>query len=69
VGGFQQSSEGVAESETRPLARPVDGEVATGAELGQDPVDYLLRQVPDDPAGLLRERLLLQYLRRHGQLR
>jgi Ca-activated chloride channel family protein len=29
---------------------------------------YLLRQVPDDPAGLLRERLMLQYLRRHGQL-
>jgi Ca-activated chloride channel family protein len=31
--------------------------------------DLLLRQVPDDPAGLLRERLMLQYLRRHGQLR
>jgi Ca-activated chloride channel family protein len=31
--------------------------------------DMLLRQVPDDPAGLLRERLMLQYLRRHGQLR
>jgi len=31
-------------------------------------IDYLLRQVPDDPARLLRERLMLQYLRRHGQL-
>jgi Ca-activated chloride channel family protein len=29
---------------------------------------YLLQQVPDDPARLLRERLMLQYLRRHGQL-
>ena len=38
-------------------------------EIVQGRVDYLLRQVPDDPAGLLRERLMLQYLRRHGQLR
>jgi Ca-activated chloride channel family protein len=30
--------------------------------------DALLRQVPDDPGGLLRERFMLQYLRRHGQL-
>jgi Ca-activated chloride channel family protein len=29
---------------------------------------YLLRQVPDDPGRLLRERLMLQYLRRHGRL-
>jgi Ca-activated chloride channel family protein len=29
---------------------------------------YLLQQVPDDPGRLLRERLMLQYLRRHGQL-
>lgn len=29
---------------------------------------YLLRQVPDEPGRLLRERLMLQYLRRHGQL-
>jgi len=33
------------------------------------PADYLLRQVPDDPAGLLRARLLMQHLRRHGRLR
>ena len=39
------------------------------SEIAQGRVDYLLRQVPDDPAGLLRERLMLQYLRRHGQLR
>jgi Ca-activated chloride channel homolog len=29
---------------------------------------YLLQQVPDDPGRLLRERLMLQYLRRHGEL-
>ena len=40
-----------------------------GAATGQDPIDYWLRQVPDAPEGLLRERLMLQYLRRHGQLR
>ncbi len=28
----------------------------------------LLQQVPDDPSRLLRERLMLQYLRRHGRL-
>ncbi len=39
------------------------------AATGQDPIDYWLRQVPDAPEGLLRERLMLQYLRRHGQLR
>ena len=38
-------------------------------EIVQGRADYLLRQVPDDPAGLLRERLMLQYLRRHGRLR
>lgn len=44
------------------------GSDAADARLAYDAVDYLLRQVPDDPAGLLRARLLLQYLRRHGQL-
>lgn len=47
-----------AEGEQGPL-----DDAATAAS-----IDYLLRQVPDDPAGLLRERLMLQYLRRHGQL-
>lgn len=31
-------------------------------------LDARLRQVPDDPAGLLRQRFLLQHLRREGQL-
>jgi len=67
--GFQPGSERGAQGEARVLAQPTGGDAAAGAELGQDPVDYLLRQVPDDPAGLLRERLLMQYLRRHEQLR
>jgi Ca-activated chloride channel family protein len=46
-------------------ARPADAS-ATDAEQAADA--YLLRQVPDDPGRLLRERLMLQYLRRHGQL-
>lgn len=42
------------------------GSAAAGEVL--PPTEALLRQVPDDPAGLLRERFMLQYLRRHGQL-
>ncbi len=30
--------------------------------------EQMLRRVPDDPAGLLRQRFLLQHLRRHGRL-
>jgi Ca-activated chloride channel family protein len=30
--------------------------------------EEMLREVPDDPAGLLRQRFLLQHLRRTGQL-
>jgi Ca-activated chloride channel family protein len=40
-----------------------------GADGGHATADaYLLQQVPDDPGRLLRERLMLQYLRRHGEL-
>jgi len=46
------------------------GEAETDASsLRLQTAEQLLRQVPDDPAGLLRERFLLQYLRRHGLLR
>jgi Ca-activated chloride channel family protein len=31
-------------------------------------IDQMLRRVEDDPGGLLRQRFLLQHLRRHGQL-
>ena len=35
---------------------------------GQQAMEHLLRTVPEDPGGLLRQRFLLQHLRRHGQL-
>jgi Ca-activated chloride channel family protein len=31
-------------------------------------VEAQLRRVPDDPAGLLRQRFILQHLRREGRL-
>jgi hypothetical protein len=31
-------------------------------------MEHLLRRVPDDPAGLLRQRFMLQHLRRTGKL-
>jgi len=34
----------------------------------QQAMENQLNRVPDDPAGLLRQRFLLQHLRRHGQL-
>ncbi len=49
-------------------SKPAEAD-SDSAATGQDPIDYWLREVPDAPEGLLRERLMLQYLRRHGQLR
>jgi Ca-activated chloride channel family protein len=34
----------------------------------QQAMEHQLNRVPDDPGGLLRQRFLLQHLRRHGQL-
>jgi Ca-activated chloride channel family protein len=34
----------------------------------QQALEHQLNRVPDDPAGLLRQRFLLQHLRRNGQL-
>ncbi len=34
----------------------------------QQAMEAQLRRVPDDPAGLLRQRFLLQHLRREGRL-
>ena len=50
-----------------------DGTAATAQAPGIDPedrqaIEQLLRRVEDDPAGLLRQRFLLQHLRRRGQL-
>jgi Ca-activated chloride channel family protein len=46
------------------------GVVEAGDGAGEDhqAMEHLLRRVPDDPAGLLRQRFLLQHLRRNGQL-
>lgn len=53
------------EDGTTPALTAAD-EGADGAHATADA--YLLQQVPDDPGRLLRERLMLQYLRRHGEL-
>ncbi len=44
--------------------RPVD----EGAGEQDQAIEQLLRRVPDDPGGLLRQRFLLQHLRRSGEL-
>jgi Ca-activated chloride channel family protein len=44
--------------------RPVDD----GAVEQDQAIEQLLRRVPDDPGGLLRQRFLLQHLRRSGEL-
>jgi Ca-activated chloride channel homolog len=51
------------------------GEQAPGPGGGQIPaneseqaIEQMLRRVEDDPGGLLRQRFMLQHLRRHGQL-
>ena len=51
----------------------IPGATATAKVAGQDledqqAMEQLLRRVEDDPAGLLRQRFLLQHLRRNGQL-
>ena len=35
---------------------------------GEQAMEHQLRRVPDDPGGLLRQRFMLQHLRRQGQL-
>jgi Ca-activated chloride channel family protein len=54
-------------------AEPGAAQPGTVAESGPEgeahqAMEHLLRRVPDDPAGLLRQRFLLQHLRRSGQL-
>jgi len=53
--------------------RMAEGAQATGTVPGMDAedrqaVEQMLRRVEDDPAGLLRQRFLLQHLRRSGRL-
>lgn len=43
-------------------------ELQQGDPENRQAMEQMLRRVPDDPAGLLRQRFLLQHLRRHGRL-
>jgi Ca-activated chloride channel family protein len=58
---------GPGDGGTQPVAQAEPADAST-VDAEQSADAYLLRQVPDDPGRLLRERLMLQYLRRHGQL-
>jgi Ca-activated chloride channel family protein len=44
------------------------GEAASGDDENRQAMEHMLRRVPDDPGGLLRQRFLLQHLRRSGRL-
>ncbi|SDY09492.1 Ca-activated chloride channel family protein [Allochromatium warmingii] len=62
--------ESESESESKPetaASESVDDRSPAEREREQA-LEARLRQVPDDPAGLLRQRFLLQHLRREGQL-
>ena len=52
------------------LAQRRDDESRFGGEGDEDSqaLEQLLRQVEDDPGGLLRQRFLLQHLQRQGRL-
>jgi len=43
-------------------------DIARSAPKGTQVIEQMLRGVPDEPAGLLRQRFLLQHLRRRGEL-
>ncbi|MBV5309885.1 MAG: VWA domain-containing protein [Chromatium okenii] len=56
-------------NEQTPLENAVQAESLTPQQREeQQALDAQLRRVPDDPAGLLRQRFLLQHLRREGRL-
>lgn len=48
--------------------RPRPGPAPAGDAERSQAIEHMLRRVEDDPAGLLRQRFLLQHLRRRGQL-
>lgn len=52
----------------RPPAGEPEPEIPTPMSEGEQAMEHQLRRVPDDPGGLLRQRFLLQHLRRQGQL-
>jgi len=68
-GTYQPSTPGASDL----LAGPTDAtgtllEFARNDPEGSQVTEQMLRSVEDDPAGLLRQRFLLQHLRRSGQL-
>ena len=64
-----QSGQGNPTGEGQPGAQGVGAQDLTPEQREQiQAMDAQLRRVPDDPAGLLRQRFLLQHLRREGRL-
>lgn len=51
-----------------PETTPGPGGAQPAGDESSQAIDQMLRRVEDDPGGLLRQRFLLQHLRRHGQL-
>ncbi len=61
--GGESEPDAPAKTQSQPASKnPADREASQAME-------QLLRRVPDDPGGLLRQRFLLQHLRRTGQLK
>ncbi|MBP6735361.1 MAG: VWA domain-containing protein [Chromatiaceae bacterium] len=58
---------GGQEPGTLPAGKPNPQAQAPLSE-GEQAMEHQLRRVPDDPGGLLRQRFMLQHLRRQGQL-
>ena len=58
---------GGQEPGTLPAGKPNSQAQAPLSE-GEQAMEHQLRRVPDDPGGLLRQRFMLQHLRRQGQL-
>ncbi|MFZ0791354.1 MAG: tetratricopeptide repeat protein, partial [Chromatiaceae bacterium] len=67
--GRARSGQGNPTGKGQPGAQGVGAEDLTPEQREQiQAMDAQLRRVPDDPAGLLRQRFLLQHLRREGRL-
>lgn len=67
--GESQASRGKPNGEGQPGAPGVGADDLTPEQREQlQAMEAQLRRVPDDPAGLLRQRFLLQHLRREGRL-
>ncbi len=58
---------GGQEAGTTPGGKP-NQQAQAPLDEGEQAMEHQLRRVPDDPGGLLRQRFMLQHLRRQGQL-